>query len=353
MFNPGSSRSRVRIRDSGRRYSFRLRTDGRVEYSIDGEASWNPITPLNDPCTDKPFHKFTSHENVRIGEELPDIVFDQIAVGRGRIIGKEAGTDRLFHLYIDEMFRTFHRDCNPGEKGTVLDEDAPVPPFNMKVDPEYFRDDSPTVIVPPEGTRNYSNHPGSLRLPVFNELIDLGISDVMLVLERARTWYLKDTRSQLAIVTQDDLLGFTDQDLTEVFTVENIRNVLESAREAAKKQNPGGFILDWLLNIEELAGNWAAKVVAQGSGVMVFAAYAAFGLVLRTIGESGAIRTEAGGKILIEIRKLFDYLDNPPDLKPEAKVHVDEAIAKLMDLLSQHGRHADLRGRERARVEER
>jgi hypothetical protein len=93
----------------------------------------------------------------------------------------------------------------------------------MKVDPEYFRDDSPTVIVPPEGTRNYSNHPGSLRLPVFNELIDLGISDVMLVLERARTWYLKDTRSQLAIVTQDDLLGFTDQDLTEVFTVENIR----------------------------------------------------------------------------------------------------------------------------------
>jgi hypothetical protein len=66
----------------------------------------------------------------------------------------------------------------------------------------------------------------------------------MLVLERARTWYLKDTRSQLAIVTQDDLLGFTDQDLTEVFTVENIRNVLESAREAAKKQNPGGFILD-------------------------------------------------------------------------------------------------------------
>ena len=46
MFNPSSSRSRFRIRDSGRRYSVRLRPDGVVEYSIDGEASWKPITPL-------------------------------------------------------------------------------------------------------------------------------------------------------------------------------------------------------------------------------------------------------------------------------------------------------------------
>src|SRR5687768_15676936 len=337
MFNPGSSLSRFRIRDSGRRYSFRLRPDGRVEYSIDGDVNWNFITPLNDPCTNQPFPNFISHENNRIGEALNDIVFDQIAVGRGRIIGKEAGTDRLFHLYIDEMFRTFHRDCNPRERGTVLDEDVPVPPFNMKVDPEYFTDDAPTLIVPPEGTRNYSNHPASLRLPVFNELIELGISDVMLVLERARTWYLKDTRSQLAIVTQDDL-GFGDQDLKEVFTMEAIVSILESIKKAAGENSDNWFaniILDQLLNIDDIANDWADRIQTQGSGVMVFAAYAALGLLLRTVGESGAIRTEPEGKILIEIRKLLDYVANPPDIKPKAKVHIDEAIAKVMDLISQ------------------
>src|SRR5688572_24844527 len=102
MFNPSSSRSRLRIRDSGKRYSVRL-VDGKVEYSTDGEASWIPIPPLNDICTNQAFPAFITHENFRIGEPLSGIVFDQIAVGRGRIIGKEKDTDRLFHLYIDEL----------------------------------------------------------------------------------------------------------------------------------------------------------------------------------------------------------------------------------------------------------
>ncbi len=35
-----------------------------------------------------------------------------IAVGRGRILAKEAGTDRLFHLVMHELFRT-HRVTGP------------------------------------------------------------------------------------------------------------------------------------------------------------------------------------------------------------------------------------------------
>jgi len=336
MFNPSSSRSRFRIRDSGRRYSFRLTSTGTVEYSIDGDATWKTITPLNDPCTNQAFPKFITHERLRTGEPLTDIFFDQIAVGRGRIIGKERGTDRLFHLYIDEMFRTFHRVCNPGEPGTTLDEDAPVPPFNMKIDPEFFTTDPPTVVIPPEGTRNYSDHPASLRLPVFNELLDMGISDVMIVLERARTWYLKDTRSQQAIISQDDL-GFSDQDLADVFTADAIRSVLESIKKAAGEQGDwfSNIILDRLLDPEQTANDWAGKIQAQGSGVMVFAAYAAVGVLLYTIGESGAIRSEAGGKILIEPRKLLDFIANPGNMKPKAKAHIDDAIAKIMDLISQ------------------
>ncbi len=348
MFNPSSSRSRLRLRDSGKRYRVRLTSLGKVEYRTDSDADWKTITPLKDICTQQPFPAFISHEKLRIGEPLSDIVFDQIAVGRGRIIGKEAGTDRLFHLYIDELFRSWNVQCNPEERAMPIDDDdgvpsfndltdISVPPFNMKVDPECFIDGPPSVIVPPEGTRDFKNHPGSLRLPVFNELLDSGISDVMLVLERARTWYLKDTRSQLSIVSQDDL-AFSDQDLIDVFTDDAIFSVLESVREAVRKQNPGSFLIDWLVNIDELAGEWSSQIALQGSGGMIFPAYLGFGFLLYTLGKSGAVRNvkdEKGAKMLIEPKKLIDYLANNPDLKPEAKVHADEAMAKLMDLVSQ------------------
>src|SRR5215210_7217487 len=87
MFNPSSSRSRFRVIDAGRRYAVRLR-DGVVEYSIDGDVTWQPINSFTDPCTatGQKLPKFVSHENVRIGEELPAPTFDMIAAGRGRII---------------------------------------------------------------------------------------------------------------------------------------------------------------------------------------------------------------------------------------------------------------------------
>ena len=348
MFNPSSSRSRFRIRDSGRRYGVRLTEQGAVEYSIDGDANWKTITPLKDICTNQPFPAFISHENFRSGEPLGNIVFDQIAVGRGRIIGKEAGTDRLFHLYIDELFRSWNVQCNAGENSLPIDsydeipnindlKDISIPPFNMKIDPEYFTTDPPTVVVPPEGTRDFKDHPASLRLPVFNELLDLGISDVMLVLERTRTWYLKDTRSQLTIISQDDL-GFGDQDLIEVFSVDNIRSILDSIKKAAGEQSDDWFskiILDRLLNIDQLASDWHGHIEVQGSGVMVFALYAALGVLLYTIGESGAIRGEQGGKILISPRKLLDYIAAPGNIKPKAKAHIDDAAAKVMELVSE------------------
>ena len=348
MFNPSSSRSRFRIRDSGKRYSVRLTPLGIVEYLIDGEPDWKTISPLKDICTNQAFPAFISHEHLRTGEPLSGIVFDQIAVGRGRIIGKEKDTDRLFHLYIDELFRAGIAACNPGEKppdDKPSDDndprDIPIPPFNMKVDPEYFTENAPSVIIPPEGTRDFHDHPASLRLPVFNELLDMGVSDVMLVLERARTWYLKDTRSQLAIISQDDL-GFSDQDLTDVFTKENILNVLESVKEAIKKQFEGGLLgdllLDWLLDIDKLAGDWATQIGAQGTAGMILPVYLGFGGILYAISKSGAVTSGVdakGRKMLIEPKKLIDYMTNNPDLKPAAKVHADEAMAKLMDLVSQ------------------
>ena len=348
MFNPGSSRSRLRIRDSGRRYGVRLNAQGIVEYSIDGDVNWLPITTLTDPCTNQRLPQFLSHENKRIGEALNNVTFDMIAVGRGRIIGKETGTDRLFHLYIDEMFRSDFVHCNDTEASLPIDDadgdgvpnvndlkDVAVPPFNMKIDPEYFTEAPPTLIVPPAATRNYFKHPASLRLPVFNQLLELDVSDVMLLLERARTWYLKDTRSQLAITAMEDF-AFSDQDLADVFTEEALHDILQSLKDAAGEMSDNWFanlVLGPLFDVDKIASDWRGQIVAQGSGVMVFAAYAAVGAVIYLLGNSGAIATDPQRKLLINPRKLLDFLATPL-AKPKAQEHLDEATGRLMGLIS-------------------
>ena len=336
MFNPNSSRSRLRIIDAGRRYAVRLATDGTVEYSIDGETSWNPIDPLTDPCTGQQFPLFISHENVRTGEPLNGVLFDMLAVGRGRIIGKEAGTDRLFHLYIDEMFRTFLRECNPGEPGQTLDEDPPIPPFNMKIDPEYFTVDPPTMIVPPEGTRNYSNHPASLRLPVFNQLLEVDVADVMLVLERARTWYLKDIRSQLDIRAQEDF-GFSEADLNDVFSQPLLKQILEAIKNAGFElsDNPATDFLIWLLaDTEKLSHEWHDKLVEEGYAALIFPAYVALGILLWGGRESKAFKPKAGGEIRIDLPALKNFFANPTDNQAAAEF-LNEAMSLLGDAVSQ------------------
>ena len=73
-----------------------------------------------------------------------------------------AGTDRLFHLVTDELFRTRRisgPDCNIDIDVGCRDEDPPVPGFYMKLDPEYFAAGSPGLVVPPEARRQYADGP--------------------------------------------------------------------------------------------------------------------------------------------------------------------------------------------------
>ena len=345
MFNPSSSNSRLRIIDGGQRYACRLRpADGAVEYSTDDGATWQLITPFADPCTGTKQPAMVTHERLRVGEELTGIQFDMIAVGRGRIIAKEKGTDRLFHVYIDELFRTSFALCNLGEgpagpnpNPPVPEEggDAPVPPFNMKLDPEYFTTGVPTLIVPPEGTREYANHPGSLRLPVFNQLLELKVADVMLVLERARTWYLKDTRSQLAITSFDDL-KFSEADLVAVFTPAVINSILQSIKDAAVEatEDPFTKFLIWIFGDPNTGNNWAARLVAEGFGATIFPLYLAFGAILFVLGESKAFSSLPGGEIHIDMPKLMDYLSGSTT-NPNVQKHIDDALAKLGDAVGQ------------------
>ena len=205
----------------------------------------------------------------------------------------------------------------------------------MKLDPEYFTTLPPTVIVPPEGTREYANHPGSLRLPVFNQLLELDVADVMLVLERARTWYLKDTRSQLALTSFDDL-KFSEADLAAVFTAEVINSIMESIKNAAMEATDDPFtrFLIWLLGDPNVGTDWHNRLVGQGFGAVIFPLYLAFGVLLYVIGESKAFTSLPGGEMHIDLPKLMAYV-NDQNRNPNVQKHVDDALAKLSDAIGQ------------------
>lgn len=107
-FNPAASTSRLKIVDSGKRYDVKLEA-GVVKISVDGGATFQAIGQQFDACTGNLLPAFISYNRKRSGEELKDSdtpKFDSIAVGRGRILAKEVGTDRLFHLVLDELFGT-------------------------------------------------------------------------------------------------------------------------------------------------------------------------------------------------------------------------------------------------------
>ncbi|MFG1834051.1 hypothetical protein [Micromonospora chersina] len=385
MFSPSSSRSRLRIVDSGRRYSVRLQLDGTVQYSVDGDVSWHPIRPLPEPCTGEILPAFVSHDQWRSGRPLAGVRFDMLAVGRGRIIAKEAGTDRLFHCVIDELFRG-HRvsgaDCDVDVNVGCRSEDPPVPGFYMKLDPEYYRTGPPSLIVPPAARRDYAGHPASGRLPAFAELLELGAADVMIVLQRARTWYLVDARSPRSIVGPEDL-QFTEADFKAVFTEQVIHDILSAALKAAERMLDGGVgrgiehlvegqlrqflphvatdglresfaslgpisdLLDGLVKavVDWLAGGvapWLAELIAnsvpttlidtlaetvgkniqdEGYGALVLPAYVALGFLLYGARVSKAIKTEAG-VFMLDPRVLSATL---PENRP-----LSDAIARLM-----------------------
>lgn len=331
MFNPSSSRSRLRIIDAGRRYGVRLRADGTVEYSIDGDRSWQSIAVLKEPCTGVELPEFISYDDQRIGQALTGVRFDMIAVGRGRAIAKEAGTDRLFHIVMDELFRTFKLEgegCTE-DKLEQLNEDPPVPGFYMKLDPEYFLAGPASLVVPPGALRSYGDHPASLRLPVFAQLLDLEMADVMLVLQRARTWYLVDTRSQLSIMGPEDF-GFTESDLKAVFTEPVIRDILRSLQKAA-----GPVFNNWFadLLVDDIARDWRERIEKEGLGVLVFPLYVALGVLLYIGNISKGYEPDPSGKIKINLRAWIDALAGDPDNKPQPLM--DDAIAKLFEAIAE------------------
>ena len=226
MFSPSSSRSRLRIVDSGKRYEIRLNSKGMVEYRIDGE-NWKLITPcIERSIFNIKFPQFISYNKKREGEFLEDIRFDMIAVGRGRIIAKQVGTDQIFHLVMDELFRTynFKQDLLINHDLFKDSDDKPVPASYFKLDPEFFQTVTPSNKYPSELDLYYNDHPASSRFKIYKELLDAKIIDAMYVIQRPRVWYLVDTRSPLMITGPEDL-KIDEDDFKDIFTLKRIREI--------------------------------------------------------------------------------------------------------------------------------
>ena len=230
-FSPSSSRSRLNIIDSGQRYEIRLKK-GIVEFSRDG-ISWRELTPPQLPVR-VPLPWGISYQNLRAGEPLARVLFDMVVASRGRLLAKEKGTDRVFHLILDELFRTL--EVSTGKDNVIpavpsLEwfpaRDQPVPSSYLKLDPEFFTPGE-GFDVPNQFQWNYSGHPASLRFKVFSELMQAESSDMMCVLVAPRVWYLLDTRSPLMIFDIEDLKCVGDEELKQAATLQNIQEVVRT-----------------------------------------------------------------------------------------------------------------------------
>ena len=125
MFNPSSSRSRLRIRDSGKRYSVRL-VDGKVEYN-------KPDHPKDVRGTiellAEASHRATRCEAVQI-EAIDDEVGDTTAVVTVKRIlkkGEHALGVKFDGSVVEEDFRTFLSFLSQNLNATFVYQNGATP----------------------------------------------------------------------------------------------------------------------------------------------------------------------------------------------------------------------------------
>jgi len=233
-FSPSASTSRFGVTDSGRRYEVRLR-NGIVQINS-GDSGWQGLRAAIGADSEPSQPWGLSYLRSRTGKRLEPVPFDMIAVGRGRILAKEEGKDRFYHVQIDELFRTRPQSRRPKRGRAELPPPDPVVPANyFKLYPDFFTPaDGSAFPIPPELEADYSGHPASLRFPLFVESMRAETSDGMVVPVHSGVWHLIDSRSPLIVFDLDDLKWIGDTELREVATRDRIRQILGQIYEGKR-----------------------------------------------------------------------------------------------------------------------
>jgi hypothetical protein len=254
-FSPSGSTNRLGITDSGTHYLVRL-VDGVPYLSTDNGVSWQPLAPELDPWTQTMPPWGISFQNSRRGEALKPLKFDMIASGRGRVLAKEAGTDRIFQLALDELFRTSDvSDDVDWQTQRVNGKplDPPVPPNHIKLDPEFFLDEDnrSDAFVPLGLLRRYAEHPAAERFPLFAEAMRSGQFDFMPVIVMPRVWELVESRPPLQIIDLADIMQVNDDILKAKMTELRLRGIFD-----ALSRSPSGNASEFLNEFADFFGDW-------------------------------------------------------------------------------------------------
>lgn len=217
-FSPSASRSRLHFTDSGVRYEVRLTSNGRVQIRSGG-GTWRHLKAGRDPLTGEPLPPVITHHDRRFGKRLFRLPrFDMIAVGRGRIFARVEGTDRFFHLKLDELFRTSSVRTPDGDSVAAGRQDVPVPSTFITLDPKFYEGGNAESGTPPLLDHDYARHPASLRFGLFSRAMSAGSasSDFTVVPMRPRVWYELESRPPLKVFDFDDVMEITVADLRNV-----------------------------------------------------------------------------------------------------------------------------------------
>ena len=241
MFDPASAASRRGIVDSGLRYEIQLTRGGRVRFRAEG-LDWAEVVPANSPNGPPVMLSFNED---RDGLPLPGVRFEMIAVGRGRILAKERITGRLFHLVMNDLFKTYPRPSLGAiaSAGNRQPPDTAVPGNYFKLDPEFFSTTGSSPSFPAALAESYNRHPASLRFPLFRLLLSAQLLDATVITQCPREWHLIDARSPLSIIGPEDL-QITDDDFRAVMDRATIASILRENQGSLN--SVAAFIDTWV-----------------------------------------------------------------------------------------------------------
>ncbi len=166
--------ARFLYRDGGKRYDFAIDANGLAS-----------ATSLDGIRIDLP--DAVSYDTARAGVRFPAPRFDLVAANQGRVIAKAADSNHLYFTTMDHLF--IHGDPFGGELA--------VPSMYFKLDPQFRLPgrNAADALEHVEGC--FADHPAVERLPLFRLVLDLDLTDMLIVRVERRVWHRIDARPPL------------------------------------------------------------------------------------------------------------------------------------------------------------
>lgn len=339
-FSPSASKSRLHFTESGVRYEVRL-SQGRLQFRT-GTGAFVNLLPGRDPLTGRQLPRGISHHSARLGRRMFQLpLFDMIAVGRGRIFARAEGTDRFFHLKIDELFRASLVRDEAGDSIAFSRFDTPVPSTFIALDAKFYERLNAEAEAPELLGFDYGRHPASLRFGLFRAAMTAGSasSDFTIVPMRTRVWYELESRPPLKVFDFDDILTLTINDLRDVLREED--ELLKDIVKEALEENPivepvAGFIGPVLDPIAGAIANSVQREIVTHRRLDTLVQLGAIGIafILRNLNERRSLGGGRRGRAL-ELSDDFLNIGIRPELllkvlAEDRNPYVDKLIEKVV-----------------------